>query len=229
LIVNHSVLTEIVTLENGVERLSQRQREILRLMAQHFQAKEVAGILNISEKTVRTHTEEARRRLGVSSSREAARMVATHEAGLRNDYRGAELPIPTDDFLPLGQGHEHDVTTERQLSDHQLRRTAVGMGGFGLTGETAPHRRYDLHAESAQRDDSARENRVFDGGGDGLADGGWGGRWIALKRWLRSRKTFQWHGLILGAGLVSVFLFAIITVVMVGALQVVTTVARLMR
>ncbi len=69
----------------GVEALSERQKEILRLMAKHLQAKEVAFILKISRHTVDTHTEEARRRLGVATSREAARLLSDYENGLPVD------------------------------------------------------------------------------------------------------------------------------------------------
>jgi len=65
---------------NEVEALSSRQRQILRLIANHLQRKEIARLLNISEATVKTHTGEARRRLGVATSRDAARLLVRYEA-----------------------------------------------------------------------------------------------------------------------------------------------------
>ncbi len=50
--------------------LTARQKEILRLVAQNLQAKEIARELGISERAVKTHTDAARRRLGVATSRE---------------------------------------------------------------------------------------------------------------------------------------------------------------
>ncbi len=64
----------------GVDSLSKRQKEILRLVARHHQIKEIARLLDISEATVRTHTEEARRRLGAPTSREAAIALLRHES-----------------------------------------------------------------------------------------------------------------------------------------------------
>jgi DNA-binding CsgD family transcriptional regulator len=64
----------------GVDSLSKRQKEILRLVARHHQIKEIARLLHISEATVRTHTEEARRRLGAATSREAAIVLLRHES-----------------------------------------------------------------------------------------------------------------------------------------------------
>ena len=64
----------------GVDTLTPRQKEILRLIAQNLQAKEIARLLDISERTVKTHTDAARRRLGVATSREAARLLIAWEA-----------------------------------------------------------------------------------------------------------------------------------------------------
>ncbi len=60
--------------------LSQRQKEILRLITQGHQTKEIARLLDISESTVKTHTETARQRLGVATSREAARLLQAYES-----------------------------------------------------------------------------------------------------------------------------------------------------
>ncbi|MEI9903975.1 MAG: helix-turn-helix transcriptional regulator [Asticcacaulis sp.] len=64
----------------AVQALTPRQREILRLVARNLQVKEIARELGISERTVKTHTDAARRRLGVATSREAARLVMAYEA-----------------------------------------------------------------------------------------------------------------------------------------------------
>lgn len=64
----------------ALQALTPRQREILRLVARNMQAKEIARELNISERTVKTHTDAARRRLGVATSREAARLLVDWEA-----------------------------------------------------------------------------------------------------------------------------------------------------
>jgi DNA-binding CsgD family transcriptional regulator len=64
-----------------VESLSQRQKEILRLIAHGHQTKEIARALDIRETTIKTHTETARQRLGVATSREAARLLQAYESG----------------------------------------------------------------------------------------------------------------------------------------------------
>lgn len=49
----------------GIERLTPRQREILRLIAERHNTKEIAGILNISIKTVETHRAQLMERLEI--------------------------------------------------------------------------------------------------------------------------------------------------------------------
>lgn len=63
-----------------VEKLSPRQKEILRLILNGFDAKLVARELGISVHTVNEHLSEARRHLGVSSSREAAHILRQAES-----------------------------------------------------------------------------------------------------------------------------------------------------
>jgi len=62
-----------------VQRLTRRQKEILRLLLNGFDAKSAGRELGISVHTVNEHLREARRELGVSSSREAARILRQSE------------------------------------------------------------------------------------------------------------------------------------------------------
>jgi len=63
-----------------VQKLTPRQKEILRLILNGFDAKSAAQELGISVHTVNEHLTEARRHLGVSSSRQAARILRQAEA-----------------------------------------------------------------------------------------------------------------------------------------------------
>ena len=67
----------------GVQKLTQRQKEILRLLLNGFDAKSAARQLGISVHTVNEHLREARRHLEVSSSREAARVFGQAESPLK--------------------------------------------------------------------------------------------------------------------------------------------------
>ena len=46
-------------------RLTEREREVIRLMCEGLTAKEIAGRMNISAKTVEFHRQQIKRRIGV--------------------------------------------------------------------------------------------------------------------------------------------------------------------
>jgi DNA-binding CsgD family transcriptional regulator len=94
------------------EKLTPREREILRLIAAHLQSKEIARALGLSPKTVEMHVLSARRRLSGLSRRDAAlAFIAWEGEDPGNDYRKqpgdlAELagsPLPDREI-----GNEHD-------------------------------------------------------------------------------------------------------------------------
>ena len=59
-----------------LESLTRREREVLGLLAQGRSNAEIAGELFLSETTVKTHVDEARRKLGARTrSQAAARLV----------------------------------------------------------------------------------------------------------------------------------------------------------
>jgi len=60
-------------------RLSERQKEVLRLVFQNYDAKQIAKKLGISPHTVNDHMRAARRTLGVARTMDAARLVANDE------------------------------------------------------------------------------------------------------------------------------------------------------
>lgn len=94
------------------EKLTPREREILRLIAAHFQSKEIARLLSLSPKTVEMHVLSARRRLSGLSRRDAALAFVAWESGdPGNDYRKrpadlAALPDPPSSDREIGNGHD---------------------------------------------------------------------------------------------------------------------------
>ena len=64
-----------------LERLTPRERECLRLVAQHLSSKEIARQLGLSQHTVDGHLHEARRKLGVPTRRDAVRILLESEGG----------------------------------------------------------------------------------------------------------------------------------------------------
>lgn len=62
-----------------IDQLTARERDCLRLVARGMSSKEIALALGLSPLTVDGYLKEAARTLGVSSRREAARLLAAHE------------------------------------------------------------------------------------------------------------------------------------------------------
>ena len=85
------------------EKLTPREREVLRLIAAHLQSKEIARALGLSPKTVEMHVLSARRRLSGMSRRDAALAFVAWESGAPgNDYRRQPdgLAALTEPLLP---------------------------------------------------------------------------------------------------------------------------------
>ncbi|PHY21222.1 helix-turn-helix transcriptional regulator [Caulobacter sp. BP25] len=59
----------------GLDRLTERERECLRLVDRHMSSKEIARELGLSKHTVDWHLDKARRRLGAADRYDAARRV----------------------------------------------------------------------------------------------------------------------------------------------------------
>lgn len=62
----------------GNEELSQREREILRLILQNKKRKEIADELHLSENTIKTHTRTLYSKLSVASREEIRALVETN-------------------------------------------------------------------------------------------------------------------------------------------------------
>jgi DNA-binding CsgD family transcriptional regulator len=79
-----------------VQVLSEREKEALRLLLEGHDAKSIASKLGISVHTVNERLRTARRKLGVSSSREAARILALSEQGNHNSFVDKRIGVVGD-------------------------------------------------------------------------------------------------------------------------------------
>jgi DNA-binding CsgD family transcriptional regulator len=68
-------------MDEALQSLSEREKETLRLLARGHDAKSVARLLDLSVHTVNERLRSARNKLGLSSSRAAARRLVEAEAG----------------------------------------------------------------------------------------------------------------------------------------------------
>ena len=80
-------------MQDRLHTLSEREKETLRLLLKGHDAKSVAVALGLSVHTVNERLREARRKLGVGSSRAAARLLAQVEAQSPNFLGDMELGV----------------------------------------------------------------------------------------------------------------------------------------
>lgn len=159
--------------DTGIESLTEKQKEVLRLIAKHLQAKEIAPILNITERTVKAHTKAARDKLGVSSSREAARILAEHDATigtvLEGQWPSSALSPPPGDEASFGHGQ--DLSTERSIPDCGLEGTGTGLADDGITRQIQPDRGRAADRSSHSPATRPGESDIHHHRGYGMVDG----------------------------------------------------------
>ena len=121
-----------------VEQLTPRERECLRLVSGHLSSKEIARQLAISQHTVDGHLDEARRKLGAATRRDAVRILVDSEGGHdtppnsggQNQPASAALgdfPPPSGGQNPrLGGGPAAAFADEHELRPTNLFRRAAG-------------------------------------------------------------------------------------------------------
>ena len=183
----------------GVDALSARQKEVLRLVAAHHQAKEIARLLHISQYTVKTHIEEARRRLGSPSGREAARQLMAHEGvpALLPEVGAPSgvMPKPVTDVS--SSNDEHTLFPERTIPHDPLVGSGDRLAHAGLASESRQDRGHLEGPAYRQPDAGIGKGGFLDGGGVSLADG----RRSGLRRRLKALSGLQWAGLTLLVGI----------------------------
>jgi DNA-binding NarL/FixJ family response regulator len=80
----------------GLECLTRREAEILRMLAHGYSNREVASRLNVSTKTIETHRSNMNRKLALRNTVDLIRFAAAHGIGsapLRNGTAGTPPPV----------------------------------------------------------------------------------------------------------------------------------------
>jgi DNA-binding CsgD family transcriptional regulator len=214
------------------EKLTPREREILRLIAAHLQSKEIARALGLSPKTVEMHVLSARRRLSGMSRRDAALAFVAWEGGdPGNDYRKrpdglvelSSSPLPDRE---IGNGDERakldpSGESERPRGHVGFARGMPDLAG-GNTGAERPGAGYGVGPASGANEWRAAFKDLVEGpGGDSLVDG----RPFARRDWRHEMSNLQWLGLIL---LVTAVTAVLLAVTAVGLHQFIMAVERIM-
>lgn len=113
--------------------LSERETAVLRLLANSHDAKSMARELGLSVHTVNEYLRSARRKLGVSSSREAARLLSAEEAALPNYAVDSEIGVAG----PVATDRKWDDRTERRFTARHLAFAVGGTFAMSLVIATA--------------------------------------------------------------------------------------------
>src|ERR1700761_1177847 len=97
-------------MSEGFQALSEREKETLRLLLGGHDIKSIAGVLGLSVHTVNERLRDARRKLGASSSRQAARILAEAEQGGPNFFGDREFGVADETGRASNQEHSHGAT-----------------------------------------------------------------------------------------------------------------------
>lgn len=113
-------------MSEGYQSLTEKEKQTLRLLLSGYDAKSMARYLGLSVHTINERLRDARRKLAVSSSREAARLVREAEGvppELFADRLLGDAPLPV---TPHPSGHPgHGSRT--------VRRTGLMIGGVMMS------------------------------------------------------------------------------------------------
>jgi len=205
----------------GFERLTPREREILRLIAQHRQGKEIARLLRLSPKTVEMHVLSARRRVGGLGRRDAALAFIAWETDPGNDYRKQSAQLATAAapvFSRSNSESSHDETFHpnadptASLLHSELAIVGRGPDPDGRDARTgSPGHGNGLGAAQGPGGGRPAEQAAFAGaGGHGLP----GRRHAAAEHgrsWRDDLTPVQWLGLILAVAALGGVLLGMVT------------------
>ena len=151
------------------ETLTDRERQCLRLVFERLRPKEIGRELGISHHTVNGHLQQAMRKLGATSSLEAARLLhATDRMAAPENVTGYPFGVefgPNPSSLgPSQHGAQHGANHDR-VGD-RVRDGAFGgrwaTSAFPLAGRfPLPRARWPLPAAGENRNDLTPAERLF--------------------------------------------------------------------
>jgi DNA-binding CsgD family transcriptional regulator len=116
-----------LSVRDGIDRLTAREKETLRLLFAGHDAKSIARHLSLSVHTVNERLRDARRKLNVSSSREAARLLAEREGpnSLGDNRIGVGGPRPVGVRLHGASNAERGISRLAWLGGGMLTMSLI--------------------------------------------------------------------------------------------------------
>ena len=133
-------------------KLSDSQRECLRLVDRHLTSKEIAVRLGVTHHTINQRLERACRKLGVATRKEAARLFAEYDQII---YEPFDIAPVTDD-QPSFPDLDYLESSDAKPSDFLLYDVAIPLHQKGLVGAFGfappfPRKRGDANALSIRQ------------------------------------------------------------------------------
>lgn len=195
------------------EKLTPREREILRLIAAHLQSKEIARALGLSPKTVEMHVLSARRRLSGMSRRDAALAFVAWEGGDPSSRKRPDgLAEPSTTSLPDWEiGNDDEPASFDEPSDQRTRAGALpGELRFAGGGSNAARRNGETEREGVLPGGNAGQLRaafqdLVAAPGEDVSRG-------QSRDWRHQLTNLQWLGLVLGITALTAILLAVIAI-----------------
>lgn len=121
-----------IPVKDAVRTLSEKEKQTLRLIVRGHDAKSTARSLGLSVHTINERLREARRKMAVSSSREAARILLAAEGA-----DSLALPPNSSGDVRIGEASGHasveQASTLALSGSRRGRRPWIFIGGFFMT------------------------------------------------------------------------------------------------
>jgi len=121
---------------SALAKLTPRERQCLALMGKLYSAKEQADLLRLSNRTVEGYLSSATRKLGASTSREAARLFAAMM--LAADISDQEAPGAPEDYVPQFPRLAPDADVASSSPSSEAERENEDDAEFLLGGPGGP-------------------------------------------------------------------------------------------
>jgi DNA-binding CsgD family transcriptional regulator len=129
--------------------LSPREKDVLRLLARGHDTKSAARTLGLSIHTVNERLRDARRKLQVSSSREAARLLMTSERASGQFFGAEEIGFAPDRvrmrkaIAPATAGHRQTLAIGALL---MVLTALIAIGAYAIGEHSSPSKTADSGA-----------------------------------------------------------------------------------
>ena len=189
----------ITGMTGACQALTAKEKAALRLLLEGYDAKSMARHLGLSVHTVNERLRDARRKLGTSSSREAARMLreeegATPEFLADKAFGDAAVPLEAQQDLQPAQGHRNPLRTGWIFGGIAMSATIVLAALWAMSGPgQAPAA--SLSSAAAVSPTPASEAAAIEAAQKFLAlvdRDDWAGSWRETHRSFQLLNTVEW-------------------------------------